>query len=80
MIVRVCVVVIKHQDQSNLERKGFISSYILQSFLGGSHGRNSVQEPEAGSEAEDMKESLSLACSDCFLITPGIPSQVRHLP
>ena len=77
-VVRVVVAVIKHHDQSNLERKGFILPYKsdITVIPGRSQGRNSKWKTGSRNEAETMEEKGLLAGSQFpFLHNPGPPSQ-----
>jgi hypothetical protein len=68
------IAVTKHQDQSHLERKGFIPVYRIQAIRKGNQGRNL----KAGTEAEATEKHCLLPCSPLptqpgFLYTQGPP-------
>lgn len=61
----ICVpaAVINTMTKSHLKRKGFVSSYSLQSIINRSQNRNSQGNLETRTEAEAMEECGLLACS-----------------
>lgn len=58
--LRVSMAVIKHNENQLCRDKKFSLAYKLQSIIQGSQGKNSSQEPTAGSASETMQ---LLACS-----------------
>ena len=80
VLVSVTIAVMKHYDQSNLGRKGFI---WLHFHIVVHHSRKSGQELkqgrnlEAGADAEAMEAFCLLACSP-WLLQPALTQ--NHLP
>ena len=76
VLVRASIAVMKHYDQSNLGRKGFVWLTLphhcssLKEVRTGTQGRNK----EAGADAEAMERGCLLACTACFSIEPRITS------
>lgn len=70
--------VINTMAQSNLEKKGSVSSHNSQVTI--HHQGKSGEELEAGNEVGTMEELYLLPCSASFLIHPRKPAQGWHCP